>query len=250
MVVALLAALVVPMAALAETTAVTGTVAATPVITSLSPDNGDPGRTATSTTITGSGFEDTGDTVVTMEGPGLIITNSLYVDATTITFDLEIAAGATATAGTRDVTVTQAGQSGTGTDKFTVNLVTSISAPAGFDIGYMDPTASPATGTSGEGSVTTNAESWTVTALESTNTVDNVGKMTIGADGADPLTSKFQISKTSVSSGLQNADDPGLSYGNSDGLTLKVYCSQAIDVIATDVAGAYTITITYTITAD
>lgn len=249
MVVALLSALVVPAGAvLAETTAVGGTVAATPVVTSLSPASGNPGQTATSTTITGSGFEDTGDTLVTMEGEGLTITNSLYVSATSITFDLAIAAGAGATAGARDVTVTQAGQSGTGTDKFTVNLVTTISAPSGFDIGYMDPTASPATGTSGDGSVTTNAESWTVTALESTNTVANVGRMTIGANGTDPLTSKFQISKTSVSAGLQNSDDPGLSYVNSDGLTLKLYVSQAIDVIANDVAGIYTITITYTCT--
>lgn len=247
---ALLSLLVMPMAVLADTTDVGGTVAATPVVTSLSPAAGDPGQTATSTTITGSDFEDTGDTVVTMEGPGLVITNSLYVNSTTITFDLAIAAGATATAGTRDVTVTQAGQSGTGTDEFTVNLVTSISAPAGFNIGYMDPTASPATGTSGEGSVTTNAESWTVTALESTNSDLNVGKMTIGTNGSAPLTSKFQISKTAIDSGLENADAPGLSYVNSDGLTLKVYCSQAIAAIDSDIAGTYTITITYTCTAD
>lgn len=231
----LLAVMALPMAASAEDTVVTGQIAGTPVVTSLSLTSGNPGQAATLITITGSGFEDTGDTTVTMDGPGLTITESTYVNATTVTFKLAIAAGATATAGLRDVTVTQNGQSGTGTDLFTVNAATTISAPGAFSIGYMS-TASPSTGSSGDGSVTSNGTSWVVTA-----TGGNSGYM---VSGVTPLTNKFQISKTA--SNYVNADSPGLSYSAALGDTnLKFYYSQSID--AADAPGSYTITITYTI---
>lgn len=240
-VLALVAVMAAPMAASAATdTTVTGTVAATPVVTSISSNNGNPGQTATLMTITGSGFENTGDTLVTMTGPGLTITASTYVSATSITFQLAIASGATATAGVRDVTVTQGGKSGTGTGIFTVNLVTTVAAPSAIALGYLTAGATK-TGSSADGSVTTNGSSWVVAAKDA-NTGANTGHM---LSGATPLAAALQISKTSTTTDLADSNT-GITYTQAvDPITLDLYVSQ---VVAADAAaGVYTITIAFTV---
>jgi len=209
-------------------------LAAEPAITTVAPDSGVQGNTYPAIVITGTDF--TGASAVSFGAD--IIVNGYVVDTPTqitATITIDAAAGAEV----RDVSVTTSEGTGTKTSGFTVELATiTVTAPTGFSLGYMTA-GDTTTGTTTAGSVETNAQNWQVTALDEKGG-DNAGKM---VSGATPLTAKFQISKTAGASGLENADDPGLVYTQTDG-TLPFHISQ---VVAGDAApGAYTITITFT----
>ncbi len=242
MVLALLA-LMAPTAVLADNPVVTGTIASVPVVTSVLAASGNPGE-ALDLVITGSDFQDIGP-VVTMTGPGLTISGSAWVNATTINFHLVIAAGAGATRGTRDVIVTQGAQVGIGSGIFTVNTVSTITAPSGFALGYMTAALSPIQGSSGTGSIVTNGTTYVV--LASDTKVVNPGYMTKVGDVNTKLHAYFQISKVSSTVDLANSDT-GITYALADAaVAFKFYCSQVIGAIGVDVPNAYTITITYAV---
>jgi len=153
-IVVLLSALVAPMAVLADDTGVTGQVGVAPTVTSCSPNHGDHTQGAIAVTITGTDFiQDTTEAdLVTVSGNGVTVGAITVVDTTSITTTFTI--DATAAQGARNVLVTVAGVTGTGTGKFTVDLYITVGAPTGIGLGLMTAGAT-ATGSSLDGSVET-----------------------------------------------------------------------------------------------
>jgi hypothetical protein len=228
----LLLVMMIPGSALADTTAVTGQVAATPTITSISPDNGDPGETLTGVLIIGTDFE--AGAAVSFNGTGVTAANVTVVTSTNITANITIDAGATT--GLRDVIVTQGGKTGTGAGLFTVNAVfITVTAPSAISLGLMTAGSITTSSSSANGTVDTNAASWQVIANDEKGS--NTGYMVNG--GAAPLTNKFQISKDNVN---WDDADTGITYDNVT--SLPFYAKQ--EVIQSDAGGSYTITITFT----
>ncbi|HEY6838084.1 MAG TPA: Ig-like domain repeat protein, partial [Geobacteraceae bacterium] len=130
------------------------TVNAGPTVTSTSPTSMTQGTGPTTVTITGTGFQ-SGATVA-FSGTGITLGSVTYVNATTLTVPVTVAAGATV--GARNVTVTNpdAG-TGTGTGVFSVtsnltSTTTTVSNPSAITYGQnasFTATVSPsaATGT-------------------------------------------------------------------------------------------------------
>lgn len=232
-VLALVAVLVMPMAALAGTTTDVGGTLDVPTITGIDPATGVKGNTYIGVVITGTYL--TAATAVTFSG-GDITTNTVaVVDATHITCNVVIATGAAL--GARDVIVTNTpGGTDTLTGGFTVVAATfTINAPGPISLGIMVRDLA-ATG-NGSGTVETTAQNWTVTAKDA-STGTNKGHM---LSGSTPLASALGISKTA--SGYVDAD-VGITYTQAGGTTLKLYVSQT--AVTADTAGTYSITITFT----
>ncbi len=237
-IVVLLSALVAPMAVLADVV-VTGDVEV-PTVTSIDPVSGVQGNTYTGVAITGTYLTDA--TAVTFSTSGVTASAINVTSPTAMTVTVAITAGATVETG--DVSVTTPGGTGTLTGGFTVvESSITVTAPNGIALGDMvketttTGTADPA------GSVTTNAQNWQVTALDSTTVSPNQGHMT--KSGPVALIAPFQISRLSTTTGLADAVT-GITYDqdtNTDKF-LPFYVSQA--VASGDVAGSYTITITFT----
>lgn len=209
-------------------------LAAAPTVTTVAPNSGVQGNTYSAIVITGTDF--TGATAVSF-GAGITVTGYVVDLATQITASITI--DAAAGAGVRDVSVTTPEGTATLTDGFTVVAPTiTVTAPTGFSLGYMTAGAT-STGTTTAGSVTTNAQNWQVTAIDS-NTGTNKGHM---LSGATPLVAAFQISRQA--SGYADAD-VGFAYTQATNTdkTLPFFVSQVVSSGA--VAGSYQITITFT----
>ena len=214
------------------TTTVTGEVLG-PIINSIDPVSGVQGETLTTVTIIGSSF--TGATSVTFSGTGVTASALRDISDTSLTVTVTITAGAAA--GARNIVVTTPDGPYTLTSGFTVNEAPyiTVSAPAGFSLGTMARGAyTPSTVQ--HGSVDTNAPGWHITATGSTS---NGGHMN---NGSTSLASTLQISKDGTWIGAEDT----LTYNQGDltGTTFDFYARQWIN--ATDPAGTYTITITFT----
>ena len=185
-------------------------------------------------TITGSNF--TGSTSASF-GAGVTVSNFTVVSDTSITVTIDIAAGATA--GARNVQVTNLTGTGTGSGLFTVNTVTTLGAPAPINLGHMGVANSPVTASS-TGTITTNGTSWQVTAKD--QKASNPGFMNTSVDGTGTkLNNKLKIGKTASPS---TDADQGITYSAGD-TALPLYVSQTI--VSGDTAGSYSIVITFTV---
>lgn len=163
-VLALAAVLVVPMAALADGTTDVGGTLDVPTVISINPNSGVQGNTYTLVAIVGTYL--TGATAVTFTGTGVTGSTISVTDDSHITCTITITAGATADA--RDVSVTTPGGIGTLTGGFTVVASSfSVTAPAGFSLGIMTRATNTAQGP--DGTVSTTAQNWQVTATGSTS---------------------------------------------------------------------------------
>ncbi len=226
-----LSLMIIPGVALAaNTTGVTGEVAATANVTSITPDNGDPGETLTGVLIGGTNFQ--AGAAVSFNAS--IAIPSYHVDsATQITANITIDGGAAA--GPRDVIVTQGGKINTGgTGLFTVNeFYINVTAPSAIDLGVMTADTTTYGFSTDNGSVDTNYPTWSVTAEDSTNG----GYM---RSGGAPLTHKFQISSDNAT--FADADS-GIPY-ESNPTSLPFHVKQTVE--QGDTGGSYTITITFT----
>lgn len=230
-----LALLCMPMAALAATgdgsSVVSGQVADTPTVTSISPDHGSNGDV--SVTITGTNFVAGESHAVTISGNG--VTASSIVATSDTTIDAVFTITPDATPGARAVSVTIGGKTGTHMDAFAVDAYITVSPPESIDIGLMS------TGTPNNGSealtdlVSTNAAIWSI--LVSDTKGSNTGTMTCGAT---PLSEKLRIGR---SADVMLDADVGISYTQADGLSPTLHYSQ--NVLASDQPGIYQITLTF-----
>ena len=114
-----LSLMMIPGAALADNTDVSGQVAETPTVTSILPTNGDQGATLIGVQIGGTNFQS--GAAVSFNGTGITVTGSQVDSSILITANITI--NNDAAADIRDVIVTQGGKTGTGTGLFTVNAV-------------------------------------------------------------------------------------------------------------------------------
>lgn len=128
------------------TTTFTVNNAPAPTVLSTNPAFMIQGAGPTTVTITGSNFQ-SGSTVA-FSGTGITLGSVTYVDPTTLTVPVTIAAGATL--GGRDVTVTlPGGVAGTGSAVFTVNSPCAAGQPTGLTHGAETATSVPLTWTPG-----------------------------------------------------------------------------------------------------
>lgn len=236
MVLAMLVLVAAPMAvSAAGTTDVTGTVAAGPTVTSVTPNSGNV-STAPTVTIVGTNFV-TGQTTVQVIGGGITPGAATVSGTTNITCVFTIAAGAAA--GPRNVYVTVAGKQSLEVVTFTVNSFITVNAPSAIALGYMT-VGQTKTGTSATaGTVATNYATWQVNALDAKTTAK--GYMNTLADGTGTsLADKFQLGRVL---GIYTDADVTLNYP-SQPATLPFFVSQYVTANAT--AGSYQITITFT----
>ena len=241
---ALVLTLLVPTAVLADTTTVTGTVAAVPTLTSVTANTGDE-NTAPSIVFVGTGFV-AGETTVSITGTaGITPGTPSGVTATGLTCVFTIADEAES--GARNVYVTVAGKISVQTVTFTVNGYITVTAPdTGMALSYLTA-GQTETGEITGGVVASNwATDWQVVATDLSGVngkSTNLGQMNTSADGTGTvLANKFQISKTTGPTGLVDSDTPGLTYGTKP-TTLPFFISQVVAAAAT--AGDYTITISF-----
>jgi hypothetical protein len=235
---ALIAAMIIPTGVFAADVVISGGVAI-PTISTISPASGVQGNTYTLVTISGTYL--TSASAVTFGGT-LVTADTIVVAGNGLSLTCTVSIGSSATADVRDVSVTTPGGTATKTSAFTVTASSiTVTAPVVAALGDMvrgetvTATASPA------GSVDTNAQNWEVAAKD--EKTPNVGYMV--KTGPTPLDAKFQISRTSTTEDLANADT-GITYDETSNPTksLPFYVSQ---VIASDEeAGSYSITITFT----
>ena len=226
-----LAVVTVPMTVSgATTTVITATLYDAPTVTSLNPTSGAQGNNHKTVVIGGTHL--TGATDVTF-GAGITV-NTFNVDSdTTLTADISIDVGATI--GTRNISVTTAGGVGTKTGGFSVVAPSiSVSAPANFSLGAL-VRGGANTFQAPNGSVTTNADNWQVTA---TGNASHGGKMWNG--WASP-TALFHFGKDGDH---WDTADTTLTYTQAGGTTLTLWVQQPID--SDDPVGNYSITITFT----
>lgn len=237
-----LSLMLIPASAALADTDVGGEVAATPTVTSVTAATGDVNTTPT-VVIAGTGFiqgtPPVSASVVSFSGTGITVSSFTVNSAIQITAVLAIGAAADTLAGLRNVSVTIAGVTGTGTGVFTVNTVFTLNVPGNISLGLMTA-GGAATGTS-TGSVVTNDPSWTVTAIDAKVTAPvSAGYMTRDGSKATALADKFQIGKAS---GTYVYADTVLNY-DANPASLPLFVRQAVASDAT--AGAYSITITFT----
>ena len=138
-----------------------------PTVTSISPNSGNPGATLTGVQIGGTNFQ--AGATVSFSGTGVTATNVNVVSSTNITANVTIAANAAA--GARNVIVTQGGKTGTGTGLFTVNAFITVTAPSAINLGLMTAGATTTGFSTTPGTVSTNAASWQVTAMDAKGTI-------------------------------------------------------------------------------
>jgi hypothetical protein len=218
------------------TTLVEGSI--TPSISSISPDSGIQGNTYPNITVSGDNFTGAAAAGVSF-GDGITV-NSITVDSDEqITASITIASGAGG--GSRDVSVTVSGATGTQASAFSVEeLYISIVPPGDISLGDFTKVSTKTGYSATPGSVFTNASHWQVTARDA-NTGATSGRM-LRQDGRS-LGSPLQIGK--VSGSYINAGDPvGVIYNQSDGTSLPIYVSQ--DISSEDLPGNYSMTIIFT----
>ena len=185
-------------------------------------------------------------TVTTSGGGAITVSAVSVVDANTIHATFAIVAATTS--GDYDVLVHQGGKvsDASSADYFIVGSYVNITAPT-LSIGVMNINATTTANTTqtgnSAGSISTNDTSNTVSATNtSVSNPTHRGQMSTGGDGTgNVLTSKFNISKEGTTFATA---DVGIAY--SVGLpstALPLYVSQTV---ATETAGTYSITITYT----
>jgi trimeric autotransporter adhesin len=117
-----------------------------PTVTATNPPNMIQGAGPTTVTITGTNF--LSGSTVSFSGTGISLGSVTYVDPTTLTVPVTIAAGATL--GARNVTVTlPGGQSGTGTGVFNVDSPCITGAPTSLTHGAETSTSVPLAWTGG-----------------------------------------------------------------------------------------------------
>ena len=227
----MLVAVVLPTATFADTV-ITGSLEV-PTVTGISPSSGIAGNTITGVTISGTYLG--GATAVTFSGSG-VTADSIVVasDNNSLTVTVSITASAAQTA--RDVLVTTPGGTASKTSAFTVTAPTfSLSAPSSFSLGIMQRNQNNTAKSGTNGTVSTTAQNWQVTA---SGAASNGGYMWNGT--ASP-TAKFQIGKD----GSTWTDASGtLTYNQSDTTSFPFWGQQLIN--GTDPAGTYSITITFT----
>lgn len=246
-IVALLSVLVMPTAVLADTTGVTGQVAETPTVESVTPSSVTPNSAGvsadTEVTIVGTNFVvglEAQTTITFTDTTGITASDLAVVDATHIT--ATFATATLADAGARNVYVTVAGKTSTDEVTFTVVAFITVGAPSAIDLGYMTA-GTTVTGTStAAGTVVSNyATDWSVAAIdEKVGDPVATGYMTIDGTGGTKLAEKFEMNNTE---GDYTDADVALNYTTKPA-TLPFYVSQVVAADAT--AGAYTITITFT----
>ncbi len=202
-----------------------------PTVTGISPDSGDPGDTLTGVQITGTDFQD--GAIVSFSGTGVIASNVNVVSSTNITADVTILEGASA--GARDVIVNQGLVSGEGVGLFTVNALITVTAPSTIDLGLMAAGVLNSGYSATPGTVSTNAESWKVTAKD--ENINDPGYMV--KDGVTPMVEKFQISTDNTT---YEQADTGIIYESVT--NLPFYVRQ--EVSQSDPGGTYAIIITFT----
>lgn len=233
MVLALVAVMAMPMAASAEDTVITATLNNLPAVNSITPASGVQGWTYTSVEIQGTDL--TGATAVTFSGTGVSASAISVVSSTSITFTVTITAGATA--GARDVTVTTpGGTSDALPGSFTVVARTiTVAAPANFSLGALTRDATK-TVQGPNGTVSTNAQNWQVTA---TGADSHDGHM---YNGTASLSNLLELSKDGSTNWVPA--NGTLTYTQAGGTTLTFWAQQY--VTSADPVGSYTITITFT----
>jgi hypothetical protein len=242
---AVVLAMILPMAVSADNTGtagVTGDVPPTPTLDHLSQTSETPNtvlngasKTVSETlTSTGTDFEQGAAYSVNIgSANGVTVDNVVWHTTATITADLHIPAGCAA--GDRTISITESGRT-SGTKTFTVNNYISISAPSAISLGVMTIGVAK-TGQSGTGgTVDANQTGATVTAKDA-NQGANTGHM---LSSGNPLTNAFQIGP---SGGTLTTADTGFSYAAS-ATSLPFYVSQT--ALTDDAAGTYSITITFT----
>lgn len=236
MALALIVVMALPLGVSAETVVITGDVGATPTVTEVLPASGN-FETAipVDVTITGTGFVqgEVDASLVEVSGEGVTVSNMVVVGATSITATFTIASSAAS--GTRDVSVTIAGQKGTGSGLFTVNSYMTVTlTPIDFDV--------MAVGVASEEYITvtvgTNETGWTAEAKDANIEAGTKGHM---LKTTTPLINELKIGKTT---GPTTNADVGITYTNADTKSFPFYVSQT--VTSGDAAGAYTITISFT----
>jgi hypothetical protein len=236
-VLALVGVMAAPMAALAETTLITGTVADTPTIESVTASSGSPGASPV-VTIVGTNFV-AAQTTIQVDGTGVTPGGASVSSATELSCTFTL--GSAATAGPRNVKVTVAGKQSTTSVAFTVLGVIAVEAPTGGALGYLTA-GDTKLATLTAGTVTTNSANWQISAIDLK--VTKKGYMTTVPDGSgNSLAAPFQISKTA---GSYADASTALVYNQTtdSGKTLPLSISQ---VVAADAAaGLYQITITFT----
>jgi hypothetical protein len=234
-------AIALPSMVLADNTAVVnGTVAATPVLSSISGNTHGLPHTATvggpvtvsGIILTGSSFES--EATVTIDGSGVNYVSCVVNSDTQITavFSLDAAAAA----GTRVIHVTQGGKTSVNTAvTFLVDNYINVTAPSAVDLGVLDVTSAHNKAHSGTaGSVDTNLSTgFKVIASDLKGT--NTGYM---VSTGTPLHYELQVSN--ADSGYAAAHT-GHEYDNVT--TLPFYVDQ--QGYSTDAAGSYSITITF-----
>jgi hypothetical protein len=115
-----------------------------------------------------------------------------------------------------------------------------VIAPESINLGVMTVGGATPGQSNPNGSITTDASTWTVTVADTTTTPGNKGYMT-NTSTADQLHDKLQIGQ--VSGDLHNADS-GFTYSGSGNTgDLPFFVSQY--VTSQDVPGSYSITITF-----
>ncbi len=238
MVLALLLAMVLPTAALAGTE-VTGDVPVAPTVTSCnvtSAAHSDGTEGAISVAITGDNFiqDSTSADAVSVNGTGVAVSNITVVNTTTITATFTIAYNAPQ--GLRKVSVTVAGRAGTG-DIFTVSYYITVAAPSTASLGLMTVGVAKEASSSTNGTVESNYNTWTVTAKDANVDAGTKGHM---LKSTDKLFNPLKIGSTT---GPTADADTGFNY-DAVATVLPFYAKQTVD--ANDVAGSYTITITFT----
>jgi hypothetical protein len=228
---ALIAVMAMPMVISAGTTVVTADVGNPPTITAISPNHGAPGETP-SVTITGTNFVD-GQTTVTVAN--YVTVGTLTVTTTTITATYTIASEALS--GSQTVTVNAAGQEAT--TSFLIDTVTTLGNISPFSIGTLNLNGTKTGSVVLTDLVTSNGTSWQVL-VDDARTTGNDGFMETGTN--DPLANAFMINKVNTS--YVSAAE-GFSYVNTDTKSPTLYYSQ--ETGASETAGEYTITLTFTL---
>jgi len=238
---ALLAALVIPasVAMAGGTTQTGGTVATVPEVDTVTPPTGTIDTTPT-VVIAGTGFiqatEEASD--VSFSGTGITVTEFNVDSPIQITAVLDIAANAPAGAG--DVSVTVGGVVGTGTNVFTIAESFTLEAPSPINLLLMTVGIDNPGESFEDGTVVTNiVASWEVIVTD--EKAAEKGYMNTDPSGSGTsLGVPFTISEAGV---VYTSAVTGITY-SGDPVTLPFYIKQA--VAAEDLAGAYTITLTFT----
>jgi hypothetical protein len=227
-----------PMAALAAgTTGVTAQVAVQPTVTSCSASHGAHPDGVISITISGNNFIQ--DSVpadgVSVSGSGVTVGAFTVVSTTEITTTFTI--DATAAQGARNVLVTLAGQTGTGTGVFTVDYYITVNAPSAVSLGLMTVGVAKEVSSSSAGTVESNYTSWAVTAKDANQ---STGSGHMLKTGAVALTNKLYIGSATAPT---TTADTGFDY-TSNPATLPFFAKQT--VLAGDEAGSYAVTVEFT----